>query len=82
LAKLFRRIVNDPKLSGRCLLINTVHDSIIFDIHTDVLEYALEVIKTTMESADGYLKEFLNIDFDLPVRADVGYGPTWLDQKD
>lgn len=78
---LFRKLLTNPRLKDLCLMINTVHDSIIFDCHKSVLAEAFEVIKSTTEGAPAILKEVYGIDFDLPLRVDITAGLNWKDQK-
>jgi DNA polymerase I-like protein with 3'-5' exonuclease and polymerase domains len=81
---LFRTLLKKNNFFDRkCLMINTVHDSIIFDIHRDVMEEALPVIKETLENAGNYMEEFLGCDLfkDLPLKVDIKYGFSWSDTK-
>jgi len=79
LGLLVRKLLNDEKLSDKCLLINTVHDSIIFDIHTDVLPDALPLIKKLMLSVPKRLEELFDFTFDLPLSVDLEMGLNWAD---
>ena len=80
LGKLYRVLKNDPLLSDSCLMINTVHDSVVFDIRDEhLLEYTDKVITETMQAAPRYLKERFNIDFDLELPVDGSVGRNWLD---
>jgi DNA polymerase I-like protein with 3'-5' exonuclease and polymerase domains len=70
------------KYNGRndVLLINTVHDSILFDTIYDpdsaeVVQVAQD-IKDTLEKAPQYLKD-LGVNFDLPLSANVEWGRNW-----
>lgn len=78
---LFRKLLTNPRLKDLCLMINTVHDSIVFDIHKSVLAEAYELIKTITEGAPAILKEVYDIDFDLPLKVDITAGLNWKDQK-
>lgn len=78
---LYRRLLTNPRLKDMCLMINTVHDSIIFDCHKSVLAEAYELIKSTTEGAPAILKEVYDIDFDLPLKVDITAGLNWKDQK-
>ena len=79
LGKLYRVLKNDSVLSDECLLINTVHDSVVFDVKDEgVLRYADRIIRQTMEDAPRYLKETFGIDFDLELPVDGEAGRNWL----
>jgi len=78
---LFKKLKVDERLRDKCLMINTVHDSIVFDIHIDILKEAVPIIKEVMEAAPEYLKSIFDIDFNLPLSIEVTAGYNWKDQK-
>jgi len=80
LGKLLRVLKNDTLLADKCLLINTVHDSIIFDVHKDVLFYAMKKIRSVMEQADEYMVKEFAMDFPLKLKVEMSYGPNWSEQ--
>lgn len=63
-------------------VVNSVHDSIVIDIHPDEEERVLGVI----ESVNGDLKEIIdkkfNINFNVPLALEAKIGLNWLDQKE
>ena len=69
----------------RCLMIKTVHDSIIFDCHKEVLADALPIIQDVLEDAPRCMAEVLGFDsfdlFGLPLKVDVSYGRSWGEAK-
>ena len=82
LGKLFRVLKNNPDLSESCLLINTVHDSVVFDVKDkETLEYAHPIIVKTMSDAPKYLKDLFNIDFNLELPVDGEAGRNWLEMQ-
>jgi DNA polymerase I-like protein with 3'-5' exonuclease and polymerase domains len=64
-----------------CLPINTVHDSIIFDVRSDVVVEAGRLVKSTMESATELMQARFGGLLDLPFPVDVEYGSNWEDIK-
>jgi DNA polymerase I-like protein with 3'-5' exonuclease and polymerase domains len=77
---LIRKILRDPVLRAKCILINTVHDSILFDVHKDILTEALVMIKSTMLSVPDEMNAlYPDLGFDLPLKVDMEFGPSWLD---
>ncbi len=82
LGKLFRVLRNNHILKDNCLLINTVHDSVMFDCHRSVLDTALHTIKRTMEAAPDYVWEEWKFKFELQLKVGLSYGPTWADQAE
>jgi DNA polymerase I-like protein with 3'-5' exonuclease and polymerase domains len=65
-------------------MINTVHDSILFDIPalegTNHAIFAAE-LKMLLESAPLHLKNYFNINFDLPLKVDIKTGKNWGKMK-
>lgn len=68
-------------LKNDLLLINTVHDSILLDVPIDRLEEAGEGLLRRMQSARKYLKARWGLNFNLPIKAEVKYGPNWASMK-
>ena len=58
-------------------LINTVHDSIVLDVHKSVIMEVASTLKKIMENGGEYLKESFDIEFDLPLKAEISVGPNW-----
>jgi DNA polymerase-1 len=82
IGKLYRVLRNHPTLKDKCLLINTVHDSVMFDCHKDVLELALKVIKETMEATPQFFEEAFGYKMQLPLKVELSIGPNWLEQHE
>jgi hypothetical protein len=80
LGKLYRRLKSNVHLNGKVFLINTVHDSIILDVHKDKTTQTAFIMREEMEKGGDYLNETFNIGFDLPLRAEVTWGPSWGNQ--
>ena len=77
---LYKVLKKDPHLAKNCLMINTIHDSILFDCKEEVVLHALDVIVGTLEATPQYLWEYFGIDFELPLKVDASCGPTWKNQ--
>jgi len=82
LGMLVRKLLNSPDLAEKCLLINTVHDSILFDIHMDVLPESLALIRHIMLDVPKRLEELFGFTFDLPLKVDIDMGANWADMKE
>jgi DNA polymerase I-like protein with 3'-5' exonuclease and polymerase domains len=80
--KLYRVLRNHPRLKDSCLMVNTVHDSVLFDVRLDVVDEAIYLIRTVMENAPAYIKETFGIDFPLQLKVGMSRGPTWFDQSE
>jgi DNA polymerase-1 len=53
-----------------CRMLLTVHDELVFEVDRDAVEDAAEVIRDRMEHA---------VALDVPLRADIGWGPNWAE---
>lgn len=82
LGKLFRLLKNNPELRDKCLLVNTVHDSIELDVHKSVLPQALATIRSCMEKAPEYIKETFGSEFPMQLKVGISYGPNWFEQTE
>lgn len=65
----------------KALLINQVHDSIMLDIHEDLVYDVCQLVKDTLEDAPRYLGKHFGLDFDLPLGVDVEFGLNWKEQE-
>jgi DNA polymerase I-like protein with 3'-5' exonuclease and polymerase domains len=85
LGKLYRVLlsrVQQAMMKGKCLMINTVHDSVLFDCHKDALPYLKIVLKNISDDLNTYIKKEFNIEMKLKLKTSVSYGRSWFDQKD
>jgi len=84
LGELFEELMSHPEYKENVLLINTVHDSVMFDCKfTDErkIEEVGSWIKNIMEFAPTRLKEHFDIAFELPLTVEVEAGSTWGELK-
>jgi DNA polymerase-1 len=73
----------DKRLRGmQSLLVNTVHDSIVIDIHPEEIEQVKQVITTINKDLATIIKERFDVDFNVPLLLEAKIGPNWLDTKD
>ena len=63
-------------------VVNTVHDSIVIDVHPDEEEVILRIIKRTNEVLVDIINKKWNIDFNVPLLLEAKIGKNWLDTKD
>jgi DNA polymerase I-like protein with 3'-5' exonuclease and polymerase domains len=73
----YRRLLKSDTFRDKALHIGTIHDSILYDVHDDVLESFKPGIKKLMELAPRYIQETWGFEFDLPLKAEVEAGRTW-----
>ena len=63
-------------------IVNTVHDSIVIDVHPNETEKVIKVIHRTNEILTALVNKRWNIDFNVPLLLEAKIGPNWLDTKD
>ncbi|WP_200758654.1 DNA polymerase I [Effusibacillus dendaii] len=64
------RTIAEKELKS-CMLLQ-VHDELVFEVPDDELELMKQLVPDIMEHA---------VKLDVPLKADVAYGPTWYDAK-
>ena len=63
-------------------IVNTVHDSIVIDVHPTEEQAVVNVIKKTNEDLPGLITMRWGIVFNVPLELEAKIGTNWLDTKD
>jgi len=63
-------------------IVNTVHDSIVIDVHPDEEEQVINVIDETNNVLPQLIAARWGVDFNVPLLLEAKIGPNWLDTKD
>jgi len=63
----------------KTLLINTVHDSVILDVHPDEYNQAIEVLNKGFSSIKDSLKNRFDCELNVPLDFEIKSGDNWLD---
>lgn len=63
-------------------IVNTVHDSIVIDVHPNETDKVIKVINRTNEMLTALVNKKWGIDFNVPLLLEAKIGPNWLDTKD
>tara|TARA_B110000211_G_C13966580_1_gene503046 strand:+ start:137 stop:823 length:687 start_codon:yes stop_codon:yes gene_type:complete len=66
----------------RSCVVNTVHDSIIIDVHPQEKEKVLRVIEAANDKLIEIINKRWDIDFNIPLLLEAKIGPNWLDTTD
>lgn len=82
LGRLWRRLVLNTIYKDKVLLVNTVHDSILLDIHKDLVKEVIPVIKEILEEVPEVMKQIFNIDMATKPKVSVSAGPDWFEQSE
>ena len=77
---LFKEVLDLKKYKS--LIINTVHDSIVVDVHPDEIDVIpFELKKAMLKVPERLLAEF-NLTLDVPMGVDLMIGDDWLDMEE
>ena len=63
-------------------VVNSVHDSVVIDVHPDEKDKVLKVISTANDKLISIVNRKWGIDFNVPLLLEAKIGPNWLDVKD
>ena len=63
-------------------IVNTVHDSIVIDVHPEEKNQVIFLINQTNKALPNLILERWGIDFNVPLLLEAKIGSNWLDTKD
>jgi DNA polymerase-1 len=63
-------------------VVNTVHDSIVIDVHPNEKDKVIRIINRSNEVLVDIINKKWNIDFNVPLLLEAKIGNNWLDTKD
>jgi len=63
-------------------IVNTVHDSIVIDVHPQERKSVIDTIDKTNEALSGIISMRWGIEFNVPLLLEAKIGNNWLDTKD
>ena len=66
----------------RSCVVNTVHDSLVIDVHPDEEDKVLQIIKAANDRLIPIINKKWSLDFNIPLLLEAKIGPNWLDTKD
>lgn len=66
----------------RSVLVNTVHDSMVVDVHPDEKNYVLQLITNLNDDLNDIIYEAYSVKMNVPLLLEAKIGPNWLDTKD
>lgn len=66
----------------KSLLINTIHDSIVADVHPGEEEVMAEILSKATRGVKESMKSMYNIDFNVPLDIEIKIGADWLDMTE
>ncbi len=66
----------------KSVIFNTVHDSIVLDVHPDEKDQAIKVLSEAMLSLPQETKRRYGIEYNMPVGIELKMGKNWLDLEE
>lgn len=70
------------KHRDKYLMVNTVHDSIVFDVRKKYLQKACIYIRNELYSVQKILKDRFSIDMNVPIAVDFKVGKSWGEMEE
>jgi DNA polymerase I-like protein with 3'-5' exonuclease and polymerase domains len=64
------------------VVVNSVHDSIVIDVHPQEIEIVCKIIKDVQDNLQGMIKDRWDVDFNVPLALEAKMGNNWLDQHE
>jgi len=74
--------IDDLLYSMKSCIVNTVHDSIVIDIHPEEEQDVISIIEKTNNALTSIVNNTFKIDLNVPLLLEAKIGPNWLDTKD
>jgi len=66
----------------RSCIVNTVHDSIVIDVHPDEVDDVISIIKLVDAQLVRLVEEAYGVTINVPMKLEAKLGPNWLQTKD
>ena len=63
-------------------IVNTVHDSIVIDVHPDETQKVIDIIKDVNTYIDSLIMKEFKVTINVPLLLEAKIGNNWLDTKD
>jgi DNA polymerase I-like protein with 3'-5' exonuclease and polymerase domains len=63
-------------------IVNTVHDSMVIDIHPDEVEKVKQLIEEMNGGLNDLIEKYYDVTMNVPLLLEAKMGPNWLDVKD
>ena len=63
-------------------LVNTVHDSVVIDVHPAEEDQVIKIIKDVNDNLISIIKDYYDVTINVPMVLEAKIGNNWLDTKD
>tara|TARA_E500000318_G_scaffold12135_1_gene10993 strand:+ start:3295 stop:5322 length:2028 start_codon:yes stop_codon:yes gene_type:complete len=75
-------VIDDQLVNLKSCIVNTVHDSIVIDVHPSEERLVLDIINSVNKNMKTIINNSYGIDFNVPLLLEAKIGDNWLDTKD
>ena len=77
----YKRIEQQLDKLQSCI-VNSVHDSIVIDIHPNEVQQVIDIIKIVNDNMIALINSAFALEFNVPLLLEAKIGNNWLDTKD
>ena len=74
--------IDDLLKQLKSCIVNTVHDSIVIDVHPNETQQVIDIISETNDVLKNIIDKQWDINFNVPLMLEAKIGKNWLDTKD
>lgn len=74
--------VDDALKDMRSMIVNSVHDSLVIDIHPDEIDEVCRIISDVNDNLNDHVSRWFNVDINVPLLLEAKLGDNWLEQSD
>ena len=74
--------IDDRLNDFKSCIVNTVHDSIVIDVHPNEIQQVIDVINSVNNNMTDIINKQFNIKINVPLLLEAKIGNNWLDTKD
>jgi DNA polymerase I-like protein with 3'-5' exonuclease and polymerase domains len=74
--------INEKLKPMQSMLVNSVHDSVVIDIHPDEEQQVISLINDTNAELKSLIDDKFSIDFNVPLLLEAKIGVNWLEQQE
>ena len=74
--------IESELIHAQSCIVNTVHDSIVIDMHPDEDALVTQVLRTVEDNLIGLIQQRWGVDFNVPLTLDAKVGVNWMETKE
>ena len=74
--------IDDALKDMHSMIVNSVHDSVVIDIHPDEIEQVCKIVEDINDELNDHVKAWFDVDINVPLLLEAKLGDNWLEQKD